>query len=444
MRDSQNGDMRPQRSPRSEMRWTATILSVIGVLGLSMFPGFVEGAPFDIGPIPSEPVINCSNPVMTRAPKFLASPAGAAKYPFTLRCTSPEVPGVVSVVIEGSWTPSETRRDRPNASESVTIKGYEPFLTERSPGGTIFMYWTGSCTADPWLQRGTCSRFGEYIPDDLREMFRKMVGRPFPLTGNSISSTLKQQLVTQYQAMNSPSSARSNVQQGQNKILQQSQIVTQAQHDRAMAVQPPAVMAKPKSSISDLTRSGIIRRGVESEQGTTTDVETSDQAMMEEGLQEESRYASLAIDRSVHVMNVKGEPVVLQSGMYEVTVAMDLLLALAREGQPTVMLPANQSSHNETMTRSLAAAISSGPDEIELIFMTSDGRRFDARGSRSGGTSRGTDIPTIVSGKALQDAVRSASVQPRSAWPACEPNSADIGPRWLPVPCTMPTSAPAP
>jgi hypothetical protein len=341
--------------------------------------------------------------------------------------------------MEGSWTPTETRRDRPNASESVTIRGYEPFLKERAPGGTIFMYWTGSCTADPWLQGGTCSRFGEYIPDDLRALFANLVSRPFPLTGSAISSSLKQQLVTQYQAMNPPNSARSNTQQGQGKILQQSQILTQAQRDRPVAVQPPTVIMKPKSSISDLSRSGILSRGVE-EEGKTGDVETAEQAVKEDGYQDETRHAFLTLNRPVHAITLKGDTVVLEPGMYEVTVVMDVLLALAKEGTPTVLLPSSQGTHKETIEHSLAAATSAGPDEIQFVLLTPDGKRFDAEGSSTGIKARTTD-GSALSDKKIQEALQTAGTKPKPVSPACQPNPADIGPRWIPVPCTMPTAA---
>ena len=250
MGDAQDNDRKQTQPTRSNQRRMLPFLTLIMMLSVPTAPTFVAGmAPFKPGAGPSAPTINCSNPVMTTAPKFLSSPVGSAKYPFTMSCTSPQRQGTISVVVEGSWTPSETRRDRPNASESVTVKGYEPFLPDRAAGGTIFMYWTGSCTADPWLQGGTCSRFGEYIPDDMRAIFTNFVSRPFPLTGNSISSSLKQQLVAQYQAM--------NPKQMQGRILQPSQIITQAQQDRAVTVQPQLVLPKPNSSLPSTSKAGM-------------------------------------------------------------------------------------------------------------------------------------------------------------------------------------------
>lgn len=234
------------------MKKAPIILCTIVVLSVGATPDLVQGTSFKPGTAPSSPTINCSNPVMTSAPKFLASPAGAAEYPFTLSCNSLGVPAVISVTMEGSWSLTETRHDRPNDSESVTIRGYEPFLKDRAPGGTMFMYWTGSCTADPWLQGSTCNRFGEYIPDDIR----------------------------------------------------------------------------------------------------------------------------------------------------------------------------------------LA-----GSDDIQFVLLTPDGKRFDAQGTRTGIKASTADASHPLSDKAVQDALQTVATKPRSVSPACQPNPADIGPGWIPVPCTMPTAA---
>src|SRR5512147_908039 len=99
------------------------------------------------GQVPQPIPVTCSAPLLSGLPQFLTAPKGQAKYRFQGTCTSPVKPGaVMTVQWEGSWTPSETRADRPNASESLTISGFEPFLPDRAAGGTIFMYWTARCT----------------------------------------------------------------------------------------------------------------------------------------------------------------------------------------------------------------------------------------------------------------------------------------------------------
>ena len=103
---------------------------------------------------------------------------------------------------EGSWTPSERKQDRPNASETLEIIGFEPFLPDRSPGGKIFMYWTARCTRDPWLQSGACNPFGAYVPDDLRQAFTDIDKQSFPRTATIISAADKQRLYAEYQRAN--------------------------------------------------------------------------------------------------------------------------------------------------------------------------------------------------------------------------------------------------
>src|SRR4030095_10612687 len=95
----------------------------------------------------------CSPPKLAGHPQFLNSPRGSAKYPFNGICTSPERPGAqLTYRLEGSWSPSETDPNKPNASESIEIMGFEPFMPLRASGGRIFMYWTGRCKQDPWVQ----------------------------------------------------------------------------------------------------------------------------------------------------------------------------------------------------------------------------------------------------------------------------------------------------
>ena len=181
-------------------RWKILGMGLLLTLIIPTMPRSAEG----MGRLLPDPnhsgiEITCSNPVMKSAPRFLSAPKGSAKYPFTSYCTSPSVPGAMTLRWEGSWTPSETRPDRPNASESITVTSYDGFIPGREPGGKIFMYWTGRCDQDPWLQPSTCDRFGGYVPADMREALNQIDHERFPLTWKSISPSLKQKLVKQYQ-----------------------------------------------------------------------------------------------------------------------------------------------------------------------------------------------------------------------------------------------------
>ncbi len=430
----------------------AEVLGIAAVLSLLATPAHVQalGQLLSVSEGTAEVSINCSNAVMTTAPTFLAAPKGAAKYPFSMRCTSPMKPGVMTFSWEGSWTPSETRRDRPNASESLTITGYEPFLPARAPGGKIFMYWTGSCTADPWLQDGSCSRFGEYMPEDLKAAFPNLGTRPFPLTGRRISPALKQQLINQYQAANQPASPQSRI-QNMTAQGQQSQVITQSQRLQATTMQSQATLPKSSSSAAgNLARSGIFARGMEENGGPTSSqqlhetqaekAETSASAILEEGSGELPGAIVLTIDHPLHITTATGASAILSPGTYEVQPVLDLQIGLAKEGHPTVLLHASRSEHGEALQHPLAMEIPGESEQVYIILLTPDGRRFDAQASRSE-RSRGTGQATTVPDKTLQDAIRSASTQSRSVLPACRPNPADIGPRWIPVPCMMPLAS---
>ncbi|MCS6297599.1 MAG: hypothetical protein H8K09_15295 [Nitrospira sp.] len=311
------------------------------------------------------------------------------------------------------------------------------------------MYWTGSCTTDPWLQDGTCSRFGEYMPDDLKTAFPNIGTRPFPLTGKRISPALKQQLINQYQAANQPALQQSRV-QNMTAQAQQSQVITQSQRLQAMTVQPQTTLPKSNTAASNLARSGIFARGVEGQEEQTSGQqpnetqaergETSDAAALEEGAPEITQPIVLTIDRPLYVTTATGASAVLSPGTYDVQPVLDVQIGLAKEGQPTVLLHARRSGHNESLQHPLAMGVPGESGQIHLILLTPDGRRFDARASRSE-TSRGTDLATTVPDKTLQEAIRSASTQSRGVLPACRPNPADIGPRWIPVPCTVPLAS---
>jgi hypothetical protein len=277
------------------------------------------------------------------------------------------------------------------------------------------------------------------MPDDLKAAFPNIGRRPFPLTGNSISPSLKQQLNQQYQAVNSHTSGRSNIQQSaQNMGIQppQSQSLTQAQRDRAMTVQPQVAFPKTNSAVSSLSRSGVLSRGIETE-----DAETSDMAVTEGGAHDMTEAAMLTLDRPIHILTTSGDTILLSPGTYEVGPVLDIQLGLAREGQPTVLLHAHRTTHNQTIQRTIALAIPGESDRIHLVVLTPDGRRFDAQGSNTGIKAHAADASDSLSDKRVQDALLTAATKPRSVSPACQPNPADIGPRWSPVPCTMPTAA---
>ena len=427
---------------------------VVMTLGICAF--VLEYEPFGAAPTrqaaPTVPV-NCSNPVMTTAPRFMSWPKGSAKYPFSARCNNPERAGTMTVTWEGSWTPSETRPDRPNASETLTITGYEPFIPSREPGGKIYMYWTARCNADPWLQGGACSRFGAYVPDDLRTAFPDIDNLSFPRTANAMSPALRQQQFVEYQRVNSQVTMSPGNRQSLQAMNQSQTITMQPKQAQSMIVTPQATT--PNTTMGSIVARPTIRlRGVEAtepeqsgqlpDDAQSASTQGSAPAVTEEGADVVPEPVALTLDRPLHIVTAMGKAALLEPGIYEIEAILDLDLGLAREGQPTVLLHANPSTHSEAIHRSMALLVpGQADDEQYLVFLTPDGKRFDVRGSTSDVSARSTEMAVALPDRKLKDAMMSAPAQPTSGLPApCVSNPSPFGPRWIPVPCVMPAGIP--
>jgi hypothetical protein len=161
-------------------------------------------------------------------------------------------------------------------------------------------------------------------------------------------------------------------------------------------------------------------------------------ALTEKGSHGRIEQAMLTLDRPIHFVTTSGNTILLSPGTYEAGPVLDIQLGLAREGQPTLLLHAIRSNHSYAIQRTIALAIPGQSDRVHLVVLTPDGRRFDAQGSTTGIKARAADASDPLSDKRVQDALQTAAAKPRSVSPACQPNPADIGPRWIPVPCTMP------
>lgn len=188
----------------------AGIAGLIFLVAMLCTPDASYSSSFGTTPTEPEPTLvstTCSPPKLAGPPQFLSMPKGTAKYPFSGVCTSHERPGdQIQYRLEGSWSPSETDPNKPNASESVTMTGYEPFIPIRAPGGSIFMYWTARCKTDPWLQPegASCRLIGTSIPDDLRQAVPELLTLNFPKTDNMIALADRQRFSAQYLRLNSP------------------------------------------------------------------------------------------------------------------------------------------------------------------------------------------------------------------------------------------------
>lgn len=184
---------------------------ICAVLTLGVCVAFWSYDPFSTAePIP----MTCTPPVPSGPPQFLRTPKGSAKYPFGGNCTHPDQPDIsMKYRWEGSWTPAETDPNKPNASESIEITGYEPFIPDRTPGGKIYLFWTARCNYDPWLRpetSGGCRRMGEFIPPDLREKVTDLMHESFPRTKDLIPPQERQRWAKEYLRVNPPIASKFN------------------------------------------------------------------------------------------------------------------------------------------------------------------------------------------------------------------------------------------
>lgn len=418
---------------------------------------------------PGQPIpVTCAQPLLNGLPQFLSWPKGSAKYRFQGTCSSPARPGAIMTVNwEGSWTPSETKEDRPNASETLEITGFEPFLPGRESGGKIFMFFTARCTRDPWLQSGGCTPWGAYVPDDLREALPDIDRQSFPRTGNVIAPADRRRLYAEYLRINPPSYF------AQLGLVDRS---SASSRQREYFMAPPMAVDKPKASPEQLLESpqGSARNRVDElapqqaapvpyAPGVPIQKKPSNASIFSRGIEsdgmpgEQSEWVeaplSVTIDRPLHVRSMEGEDVLLDTGVYEVESVLDLQLSLAKEDQPSILLPATRDTHQEFLNHSVTLLVPGESDQRHLVFLRPDGLRLDVIGSTSGIRSRGPgNLIALPIGK-FRDAMMATTATPSTGSgepPPCSPNPLPTGPRWVPPGCKMhsipgvPTSPPPP
>jgi hypothetical protein len=164
---------------------------------------------------------------------------------------------------------------------------------------------------------------------------------------------------------------------------------------------------------------------------------------MDEGLGDSSALPPVAItfDQPLHFISTKGEDTLLNAGIYEIEPVLDLQLSLTREGQEAVLLPAMIDSHGETMTQPAGLLVPGESNGTQhLLFLTPDGKRFEAIGSTSGIKSRGTGMMVALPTSKIRDAMVAYSAQPAFGSPQpCVENTLPVGPRWIPPGCKMPS-----
>lgn len=200
-------------TPGEVLRDIAKPICWVVTIGVCIY--FLDtGEPF--GRYTSPEPIRCTPARFAGPPTFLTRPIMTVKYQFHGSCSRADMTNVpaLNYRLEGSWTPGETNPNKPNASESLEITGYEPYLPDRAPGGRLFMYWTARCNREPWLapEGGNCQHLRAYIPDDLRGRVTDLEPTTFPKTRIAIPANERQQLYARYLQLKltSPATARAN------------------------------------------------------------------------------------------------------------------------------------------------------------------------------------------------------------------------------------------
>ena len=327
---------------------------------------------------PAQPIpVTCSQPFLDGLPQFLSWPKGSAKYRFHGTCSSPARPGAIMTVRwEGSWTPSETQEDRPNASETLEITGFEPFLPDRESGGKIFMFFTARCTRDPWLQSGGCNPFGAYVPDDLRISLPDIDKQSFPRTDRVLSAADKQRLSVEYQKVNPSYFSKFGVQSRLSSAALQS--MTQGSSG--------FVMQRPSSQLQ------LFSRGIESDEQPRPDTRQPEEASGSSEIVREAgatrEYGAIAgastvtIDHPLHFVCANGEDFFVQAGLYRVEPVFDHQLALSGSQGAPLLLDASASTHAEGVDFTAAVLVQAEQEgRWHLVYVTPDGLRLDAVGT---------------------------------------------------------------
>ena len=238
-----------------------------------------------VNPAPPQP-IKCTQARFVGPPGFLTKPIMTVKYQFHGSCSRADLPNApaLNYRVEGSWTPGERDPNKPNASESLTMTGYEPYLPNRAPGGRIFMYWTARCEGEPWLspdgvpEGKNCRDRRFYLPDDLVDKFIDLIPLwTFPRSRDAIPQHDRPQLYARYLQLTSPATTSANplVKKQPSSVQQTTPVPSSAVTAPSPILQtaplpPSAVAAPPSTAPSPMRRSpSMIRpRGVEGETGT--------------------------------------------------------------------------------------------------------------------------------------------------------------------------------
>lgn len=119
------------------------------------------------------PAVTCQAGGMKGNPKFTQVSPGRAEYSFSGLCTTRDGRSL-GYRAEGTWTPSEANPVNANASEIYRID------TLSGPSQSFVVVLGARCDKDPWLNNANCTRVGDNMPDELRDLWPELAGPLFP------------------------------------------------------------------------------------------------------------------------------------------------------------------------------------------------------------------------------------------------------------------------
>jgi hypothetical protein len=141
------------------------------------------------------PAVTCQAGGMNGSPKFTQVSPGRAEYSFSGLCTTRDGRSL-GYRAEGTWTPSEANPINANASEIYRID------TLSGPSQSFLVVLGARCDKDPWLNHATCTRVGDNVPDELRDLWPELAGPLFPYSRSWVPYAQRDALRAEYDRAN--------------------------------------------------------------------------------------------------------------------------------------------------------------------------------------------------------------------------------------------------
>ena len=144
---------------------------------------------------PRTPAVTCNGGGLTARPTFNQVSPGRAEYHFSGVCTTREG-RFLGYRLDATWTPSETNPANANASEIYRIDSLS------GPSQSYVVILGARCERDPWLNDASCTRVGDNMPDELRELWPELGSSLFPYSRRGIPYDQRDALRAEYAHVN--------------------------------------------------------------------------------------------------------------------------------------------------------------------------------------------------------------------------------------------------